>query len=452
MKKILSFIASCFLSSTILLSQNWQIYTGDTLHFIKQEPYNYGSFNSSNSFGLSLILDTVIFKAASRLSIFKKDYSDSEFLGPFSASRCVNSSSSLFGDSLWQNGDSSIFYIDSTAEILWIKDGKSWKFFADGNNELLIQLDTVMAKGDDSLRVYSFIINAPPQHFLHQFDSAQMVVSKAKGFMESFDFSVFPDSLEKIEFLHKGPITNREIFNYEIGDEYHYNVYSNTIISTFSYSVIVKIQDKISISPDSVLYKINNSWIGYNLNKRIGNGAYLFSALQFPNIDSVGLYDDTYELASLVSTSTYVFHPDELCNIFFEEEEYTEYVFGIGTFDHKFSSSGLGFPTPETYDETLVYYKKGTTTWGTPLITSSIQENLPSAIEIYPIPSDQIITIKGNKQELDYKIRDISGKMMMQGSIDIGSDKIDLGNLLPGVYLVKFQSSDATISKKIILK
>jgi hypothetical protein len=110
----------------------------------------------------------------------------------------------------------------------------------------------------------------------------------------------------------------------------------------------------------------------------------------------------------------------------------------------------------------LVYYKKGTETWGTPLSCDSIlQVGLPelkkiSEISIYPNPSSGNITISVPERFSlpgELELFDISGRKVIQGSISQHQQTVDLSIFPAGLYSFKLTSSNGEIFRgKVIRK
>lgn len=474
MKKTTTFLIILLLVISSSQAQNWRLFRGDTVHYSWQQYYDFGAFNQSNTFCSSILVDSVISRSSSSVFVFKEGFKNSEDFDR--NGNCANLSSSFFGDSLEIIGDSNIFYIDPIVQVYWDQKSINWTFYSDSTNQLQINLDSVTTLGLDSLRFYSFTAFASPSHDLQQFDTAQIIVSKSKGMVQGFVFSVFPDTLIPLEMLKVGPVINRDVYNLEIGDEYHFvrsiDNFSTGIALNDKY--IIKVLNKTMLSTDSVTYvlertvsdeysiinqghvtKNSNSYIDtightYDLNNIIGTGSFIDTT----RIDSFGVafYSDKYGLPSYVSVGApiYELYQNQLCNNFFEHDSYTEYIFGIGSFNHILD---VDMGKQEYFDENLVYYKKGNDSWGSPLnIVVGLQEKEAQNIEIYPNPVDQLLTIKGLSTGWKYELNNISGQRIKEGELSSGEAYISMDKVHPGTYLVKIYLRDKHFIKKIIVK
>jgi hypothetical protein len=91
------------------------------------------------------------------------------------------------------------------------------------------------------------------------------------------------------------------------------------------------------------------------------------------------------------------------------------------------------------------------------LLHTNITEN-PASIkaEIYPNPANNFINIKGNFEiNADISIIDVQGRAVYNKNytgLQIESEiKINTNNLKKGVYFVRIKSSNALVTKKIIV-
>jgi len=85
-------------------------------------------------------------------------------------------------------------------------------------------------------------------------------------------------------------------------------------------------------------------------------------------------------------------------------------------------------------------------------LTVSAKDNLlETVVNVYPNPAQSKITIEGNDHQIDsFEIFDLSGRKMMAGT-EINSNRftVDVGQLLPGIYILKLSSTNG---ENIILK
>jgi len=78
-------------------------------------------------------------------------------------------------------------------------------------------------------------------------------------------------------------------------------------------------------------------------------------------------------------------------------------------------------------------------------LTVSAKDNLlETVVNVYPNPAQSKITIEGNQHQINsFEIFDLSGRKMMAGT-EINSNRftVDVGQLLPGIYILKLGSTN----------
>ena len=455
-------------------SQRWELFKNDLSHFTTPTPNIFlANSISTDSLAFTLKLDTIINYSNRKVTLFEGDYND--YLQAF-PQLCLSFGPSILGDSLVEFLDSRIYFTGSN-QLIW-KNSLQWTFYKTANNEeLTISLDTVYALNGDSLKRYSFSASN-----MSAFDAAifstPILVSKSKGIIEGFDFSYFPSEIRPISYFYDGLITTTQIYDYEIGDEYHYEVQTNLNINYGTYDrFIKKVIGKILHAQDSVTYTfqrqvrddelvvVNNNPFPthqytnfqdtvsetYQLGSTILSGSYLdgltLSTLPFV-IGNLGIYDSDFNEPSIIDFEGMGNSGDTICDYTFEIERYTTYVFGVGSFYH-FTNGDIN--SYYYSSEELVYYKKGLKTWGNPLILPlSVNENSLSKISYYPNPVKDQLTIENLKENTIYKLININGALVNSGSLQATPNSISMVDLLPGVYLLQLQTQNEFKTLKLV--
>ena len=104
--------------------------------------------------------------------------------------------------------------------------------------------------------------------------------------------------------------------------------------------------------------------------------------------------------------------------------------------------------------KTLVYFKKGESTWGEPLLFNNIWEyNLQSNLKVYPNPTSRHISLNwdgtNSKDMVTYSILDVFGGLRNKGEFNLSSESIiDISYLEPGIYFIFFP--EFKLTRKII--
>ena len=83
----------------------------------------------------------------------------------------------------------------------------------------------------------------------------------------------------------------------------------------------------------------------------------------------------------------------------------------------------------------------------------SVEEELESAISISPNPTSRFLNIQinGFKKEVSFSLFDLQGKIAIDSSIINKTGTIDLGQLVSGTYIARFESDGGYISKRIVV-
>jgi len=115
----------------------------------------------------------------------------------------------------------------------------------------------------------------------------------------------------------------------------------------------------------------------------------------------------------------------------------TEYYKGLGG-PYYYRTDGCWEIDKTTETNTLLYYKKGTSAWGTPIVISGIDEtSLGSDIFVYRNPVKDVLSIKfSHPAENSFiKIYDLTGAVLFQKQISSSESEIDLSAFIHGMYV-----------------
>lgn len=97
----------------------------------------------------------------------------------------------------------------------------------------------------------------------------------------------------------------------------------------------------------------------------------------------------------------------------------------------------------------LVYYKKGSRTWGSPLMVTGMQEkDRAGFVNVFPNPvTDYLQVSMQDLPEADYllEIIDINGRVRKSQAILHGNNHLDLSGFLPGFYFYKLRNMNGLV-------
>ncbi|MFA5046732.1 MAG: T9SS type A sorting domain-containing protein, partial [Paludibacter sp.] len=127
-------------------------------------------------------------------------------------------------------------------------------------------------------------------------------------------------------------------------------------------------------------------------------------------------------------------YPSDVCNF-----GYSFFYKGLGGPYYKFESGCWTIDT-STEENTLVYYKKGSKTWGTPLVISGI--DLPEVkpdIAVYPNPATDKISISSDflSEPCIFEMMDVRGIVILRTEVDAIRNSVNLSGFSKGLYLFR---------------
>lgn len=476
MKKILLVLFTVVVCNSVF-SQQWSLFKNDFSHFTSPTPnLNMGYSLLTDASAYTLKIDTLINFSNRSVTIFEGDFSERFSSQVFN---CFVHGSSVFGDSLVDYADSSVYFVNNE-RIVW-KNTNQWVFYTTSNlHKLIISVDSVYALNGDSIKHYSFSSNNAAQ-FDPSLFTTTIKVSKSKGMLNGFDLSYFPSNIKPITYFHNNAITTADIYNLEVGDEYHYqsrrSLSQNFALITVD-RFIKKVIGKQFHGQDSVTYEferqvtddelvvVNNNPFPthqythfqdtivetYSLIDTILTGRYLdgfaLDTTFMLTTGNTGVFDDSYTIPSFVDFSGVGRTLDTLCDYTFESEKYSTYVFGIGMFHHFINSD----PTQYSLNsEELVYYKKGLKTWGNPLsIPVGIAKTELSDISYHPNPIKNQFYIDNLNEDVEYKLISANGATIKLGVLTKGTNNLSLQFLKKGIYFLQLQTQEEFKTIKLL--
>jgi hypothetical protein len=307
----------------------------------------------------------------------------------------------------------------------------TWKMFSYGGQDYIeatvsaIEKDT-FATVIDSVKVITLQAkDSAGQNIPGTFNGKEIRLSKNYGLSGIYDLYMFPqDTLlytlagRTIPMFGVQELTSDEIYDYAVGDEFQYTGSSSVNQANepvYTWKELWTIEGKdITGLPDSISYSIRKC-------KLLKTTQDLFTPDKFNYTET--LLTISYKLSQMQTECVYASFPDEFCPTYFESgamasayylqsgdyngritkgdrtrydknndcweywgypgSEFTEYTAGLGI-THKYRGSNeYG---DQNYEQKLEYYKKGTETYGTPVVT-----NCEEMVPYLSIAEDTII-------------------------------------------------------------
>ena len=136
---------------------------------------------------------------------------------------------------------------------------------------------------------------------------------------------------------------------------------------------------------------------------------------------------------------------------------------GHGCFAFKTYLKGLGGPyykcdvsIESSEERTLVYYKKGNDTWGTPLDLSKVTEyKNTKTIEIFPNPTNEYISIylQNIESQVTFELIAIHGRIILTKTINTNQENIFVNDLKAGMYFYRIKNEKSILQTgKVIIE
>jgi hypothetical protein len=141
-----------------------------------------------------------------------------------------------------------------------------------------------------------------------------------------------------------------------------------------------------------------------------------------------------------------------------------DYNISDGCFPQYSYIEGLGGPyywcenwwTPGEEENSLVYYKKGESIWGNPLVITNLSESIiDEEFQIYPNPVNEIFLIHTTTKNVPYSIKmyDITGSIIINKYVQKEESSFNIEEYKKGIYFYKITSNNNyTKTGKIIIK
>lgn len=243
-------------------------------------------------------------------------------------------------------------------------------------------------------------------------NDTELIISKDHGFVKVINFRDFPDfgydSYQVLEHTLVGQkgltdiyhlMTKGDIYNFDIGDEFHHQIKHEVTDFSWYQWVIRKVIDKVEVSNEQVEYTVTKDYWGneyfpgsplfHDYDTIVETYDELSSYIQNTVSFEPYVYDDNIYIYSmlavdnfnsrpriLTTTDTYSNYNNCISHDYFDSFGWTsnEYIKGCGITSCSWTEDGGEYYQKHTSD--LVYFKKGEETWGEPLTAPN---------QLYPI-------------------------------------------------------------------
>lgn len=379
-------------------------------------------------------------------------------------------------------------YFDSNANIL-----DTSLFFK--NDTLLIKqvLQKIEQKNilgiTDSVKYFKLIAyDSTLNQIAFPYSIDTFKLSKNYGIVEAFNFNSLPyrlnysssffdtigDNVQQTYFAISGisnpdmgikDINAYEIYDFNIGDEFHYSGYFGNNYKEYSISKILSRTDSIDATLKKIIiYRLEIKSACYcpyggpplEFRYNVGYDTLLVDSNNILNKMSSKFYNTSHVKLENLNTKTISIWDAYRINGFENNCMTREYRGSVYT-DRTYKK-GLGLFSYEaySYNKYMVYYKKDTLEWGNPINLSDYvgianKQNL--LFKMYPNPAESILLISSNDLKLtSVEFYNLEGKLVFSNQINSIHNYIDIGSLSKGFYVVKLTSDEDIEFQRLIIE
>lgn len=418
----------------------------------------------------------------------------------------IKTNASWIGRKVIQVSDSSFQFINFAGKPTTLhtnsKVGQSWQAYSDGVTNFMfnhVKDSTLQIFGrTDTIKIIQTTLPA-------QSNTTQLVnvwLSKAHGLIKTVNFYTFPKTFQLGILTYQFPstltlvseantnlplqnITWSDIYNFDVGDEFHYLDYDYTSLYSRSNNrrttnadtcISIYIVYKKQITNDSFLYSfIRRRYCTFK------NDSNQYASLVTDSFDAIynrdtlldrqpgiaypnkyGNFDDVYTLdLKLNTTEKYTY----LRDVFFDESDTCANIAPDMYSTPRYYYKGCGGPYYETsfkdfLDEgssayQLVYYKKLNQTWGNPWPQnlSVTKHSLQQKFSVYPNPTKNILTVNNpTTRKLNFKLVNMLGEVVFDTTLNQGENNLNIGSLKVGIYFYCIQQENQLETGKLVVE
>lgn len=487
MQKISLILIFCILINR-LFCQNYQTISSDRIAFFENKNYYNYSIKCIRIDSLKQDSEDIILYP--NRSILDVDYF------------CFSpNQSSWIGEKIIMQPDYNM-YFNLNTDTIKIKTkatvNESWKAYRLIDSTFIIatviSLDTFSFLGlIDSVKTIGFQACDKDSNVIkHQINSKTLQISKNYGFIKIFNFYRFPNFDASFDYHYDTTynligftnpqtgatnLTKKEVFNFNVGDEIH-EVYRHTcgLLQDCKIITIKTIRSYIQKEHkgDSIIYKIDIKRTKSEESRNSYTISYYYDTLNLI-ITSDSIFD------KLPGEPIYEDHVAYVYDMFVNENGRRSKVrqyegdwivdFGNdcwqkmivdGCFPYYEYIEGLGGPFYwcqgwylDEEENSLVYYKKGESVWGNPLIiTNNDDLNAIYSMKIYPNPCNKILQIKIANKNLPclFEVFDMTGKLVGKNLLQDEITFLNIETYTNGFYIYKATNSHNIVTKGMLIK
>jgi len=366
----------------------------------------------------------------------------------------------------------------------------TWRLFTYPNDDYIeatitaTEIESFLTLSDSVKTVSLQVKNISGTNISSTLNAKTIKISKNYGIIKIPVFNNFPSTYTAYELAGlSNPaigyqlLTSRKIYNFAIGDEFHYEEAASTLPEIYSIKRVLKITGKsISSNTDTIKYTYNdysettttyytfppNNAILYSNASTTYTKKYVVNdSISYPVrrrilddnlLQQISLHADESQngrLTQIVDSIAIGSYDSGCGSAIVDAPNHTELLEGVGILYHN-----IGSFMPS--NERLVYYKKGSETWGIPLTLATYSKRNNAAFSLFPNPlkqGEQLHFETTNFQAKQVSIYNITGNKVLESDSPSEIQTVDVSQLQSGLYLIQLiNSTNEFISSKFIIK
>jgi hypothetical protein len=386
------------------------------------------------------------------------------------------------GDYLFFNKDTDSICIKTAANL-----NDSWVLYRFPNNDYieasLISINNSNLLGStDSVKTIVLQAKDNSNNIInHPFNNKEIKFSKNYGLVDFYSMTNFPLDTNKCTLVGSSSpnmgivnLTTAEIFDYNIGDEFHIDDYFRSHFNPWEYDITyirrIVLNKVISSNQDTLTYTIarcQNRYVNFSITP---DPDTIISLDTLTEVIILSQHTRFNQLSNEIrsdsaSYSTFLIHSQfnkrtkRIDNQYYRTgmhcwseqvgffAPFHSYIEGLGGpyYDNPYTSIGTDYYK-------LAYYNKGGTTWGTPLnidctLGTSVAQiaNEENNIAVYPNPVANYTTITIQNflpsEDWNFKLYDATGRIVRLKKIQNGSFRLKRTNLVGGIYFYQIKNN-----------
>jgi hypothetical protein len=409
---------------------------------------------------------------------------------------------SVLGRKIYKKSDGWFWFFNASGDTLKLMSqavpGQSWRFCnLAGTDWLQATFSSAVTENilgtSDPVKVFTLQAkNQGGTNITSVFNQKTIKLSQHFGLVRMMDVNFFTGNPDTTVFLLAGktapaiglqPISWKDVFNFEVGDEFHFyrNFFStmnggnerriNRVLERIVYgnwdSVSYRMEQCLVMDygPPATHYThFDTTWVSYDFvelsaDSSLSRLPYEFSPEGFLCAQFEAFKGYQGRLVKKI-TPTVFGRANDSCWSFLVGDMWTTRGFAAGLGKVSDVSQGLAY----TNNDQMVYFKKGSEIWGTPVSSSCgklvpvsqdpMNEPVSVTVSPNPVKGSALVTFQSLRMNemLQFILIDHLGRTAYRSAPFTGSTEMRTSQLPAGIYILQAETSSGVVRMKIIVR